>query len=157
MDAISAWFTSVPLDWFILAIFATILTVDALRGSTARAAALTVALVGAGFLFDFSADTAFIGSFVSGTEIVQSGVFFALMVTLFVMIYRMMGYADNTTPLQALLAGVGATLVAVSVWMAIAPLQSIWQFSPSIELVFSESYRLLWIIAGLVLVTLSRA
>lgn len=157
MDAISAWFASVPLDWFILAIFGTILTIDALRGSTARAAALGVAIPAAGFLFSFAADTAFIGSFVSGTEMVQSGIFFGLVIALFVMIYRMMGYADNTTPLQALLAGVGATLIAVSVWMAITPLQSLWQFSPSIGLVFSESYRLLWILAGLILVTLSRA
>ncbi len=156
MDAISSWFTSVPLDWFIPVICAVLITLDALRGSTARAAALALALPSASLLAGFVSNTAYFSGVASGSPMVQGGVFLALVIALFVLSYRMMGFSDNSGPLQALLAGLGTTLIAVSIWTSSESLQSLWEFGPSISAVFSDSYRLMWILAGLVLVGFAR-
>lgn len=156
MSAITSWFTSVPLDWIILAAFGAIVTIDAIRSGTTRATALALALPVAAFLLTLSGSTAFIGPITSASEMTQAIAFLALTVAVFVLAYRGMGYGDEGSPLQSVMAGVGTTVIAISVWVSTDVLRTMWDFSPSIDAVFGSAYAVFWIVGGLVVVTLSR-
>jgi hypothetical protein len=156
MDVVTTWFNSVPLDWFILAIFCTIILIDALRGSTVRAAAVAIAFPIAAILFSYLADTAYLGAIAAAEGYVPAIVFLGLTIGIFVFAYRMMGWGDSVRPPQAVMGAVGATVVAVSVWLSIDALEALWNFGPLLDSVFGDTYRLFWIVGGLALAALSR-
>ena len=153
LDAITRLFTGIPFDWLILGGLAVLLALDSLRSGIGRACAIALALPIAAFLFSFVEKTAVLSGIgtLSASPAAESATFGVVFIACYFIVRRMaLEYVESGTgePIQALLAGVAATIVVVIVWLQIPALSELWQLNDSIQAFFSESYRLLWLLGA---------
>lgn len=150
MEAVRQFVVAVPFDWFIVAGFAFIIAIDALRSGIGRAAAITLALPIAIALYGFLPMTAVL----SGMSIFSSSNM-AARVTLgiifgatYIMIRRMgIDFFDSGIgePIQAIIASASATAIVLVFWLSTPALNDLWTVGPQLQALFSEPYRLFWL------------
>ncbi|MEK7509302.1 MAG: hypothetical protein AAB605_01160 [Patescibacteria group bacterium] len=152
-SAVTGIITGIPFDWLALGGLAVLFALDSLRSGIGRACALALALPIAAFLFSFVEKTVIL----SGIEVLfssptaQAATFGAVSVASYLIVRRMaLEYVESGTgePIQALLAGVAATIVIIVVWLQVPALDALWHLNDSIAALFSESYRLLWLLGA---------
>lgn len=144
----AAW----PLDWILIGAFAALVSLDALRSGTGRAASVALVLPVVLFTLQELPKTAFLSVFVSqfSTPIMQAVLFAILFVIYYILIRRIVGVWSESQggPMQALIAGVACTVVVVCMWLQVTELDTVWHFGAQLQAIFSESYRLLWLLAA---------
>jgi len=153
-------FSSVPMDWIIVAVIAIAAVLFTLQGGTSRTIAGAIAL-----LVAFSALGAIPGALVLGnfyeqigSPLVQAVFSLAAFVLAYVLMRRIIGSSmrSGAFPLPALLAGLGFTAILLIVWLQIPALDSIWVFGEQARAVFSDPYRLWWLIGSFAALAYSR-
>lgn len=160
MEIITAFFTSVPIDWFILGGILVLVGLDTLRSGIGRACALAVSLPLALFLHSLIDSTAFLGTmgFLSSPS-GSVGVFAALLIASYILVRRMgLDYIDGGMgqPVQALLAGVAVTAIFAIVWQELPLLDSLWHFDTQVSAIFAEQFRLFWLLGAYVALAFAR-
>ena len=150
MDSLQGVFQSVPLDYFFLGGIAIVVALDAMRSGIGRAAALVVALTSALFFSSLLQDTAFIGTMVA-SPILEIVAFVALVAANYFFLRRMgLEYLSGGIgqPLQSVLAGVATAAVCAVIWLSVPGLSDYWEFGSGIQAIFSEQFRLLWLLGA---------
>jgi hypothetical protein len=143
--------SGIPLDWIVIGAFFIIVLADALRAGSTRAAALSLSLPIAYFLYQMVSQTALLGSLTApfSGEIAQAIIFAVIEAVLFVCCHQMFFSYDRSTSLfSAAIAGFAATAVVLVVWTETPVLQSLWHFGPVVGSIFGASYRFFWLIAA---------
>lgn len=150
MEALDGMFRIVPLDFVILGSIAIVVALDSMRSGIGRASALVVALTSALFFSSLLSDTAFIGKIVS-SPMMKIGAFIALVAVNYFFLRRMgLEYLSGGIgqPLQSALAGIAATAVCAVIWLSVPGLSEYWEFSNSIQAIFAEQFRLIWLLGA---------
>ncbi len=149
------------LDWIIIAVFALIVTFDALRSGSGRAAVLAVAFPIAVFFSDLATHTYLISGLLAplSTPVLKAGVFLAIFAITYVLIYRIVYSFGGMSRgfLFALLSGISAAIITTVMWLQVPALQAIWHFGPEVSAIFGASYALLWIIAAYLILAFVRS
>lgn len=160
MGNITDYISSVPLDYFVVGGIILIVAIDSLRNGIGRAAAIAVALVLTVVFHDLLAATAFLGSqsFLS-TGMTAAGAVLALVIVSYFLVRRMgLEFIDGGMgqPIQAALASLAVTIVLIVTWLGIPALTDVWQFNAQIQALFSESYRLFWLLGAFAALAFAR-
>lgn len=153
LDAVTGMFTSIPLDWIILGALIVLIALDSLRSGIGRACAISLALPAALLLFSLSEKTIILKdvNVLTSSPTIQLAVFGVIALACYLLARRMaLEYIESGTgePIQALLAGGAATVVLVVVWLQLPMTDSVWHLSDRVQAVFSESYRLVWLLGA---------
>ncbi len=151
LESLTGFFTGGSLDWFILAGCAGVLALDAVRSGPARAAALALSLPVALFLSQAITKAVLLGTFAAqfATPAGQLTVLAVVFVLAYICTYKMIAsFSNGVGALEALIAGLGATVVLVVVFLEITALGAIWQFGDQVQAIFGAAYRFWWLIAA---------
>lgn len=149
-----AWanvFTHWPTDWIIIGAAVALIALDALRSGSARAAALALSLPATMLLLNALPKAFLAGPFAAGlkspTE--QLFIFAVIFVALYFATHRIIfTFSDGGGVIQALIAGLAATIVLVVVWLQVPSLETLWHFGDQVQLVFGEAYRFWWLLVA---------
>lgn len=161
LHSVTGIFTGIPIDWIILGVLGVIVAIDSLRSGIGRACAMALALPVAVLLYSLVEKTAVLGtvSALSSTPMAQAITFAVIAVVCYLLVRRMaLEYVESGTgePVQALLAGAAATVVFIIAWQQVPALQSLWHLSPQVSAIFSESYRLIWLLGAYLALAFAR-
>jgi hypothetical protein len=160
LDALRTIFSTLPVAIVAAALFATAVTVDTLRAGASRAIAFSLALLLGTQLFGTLSQTAFLSSvFNAGTSPRTALVAYIVLVFLLAFLFYRMNsslHGDASRPMLALLTGLFTTIVVLVAWHMPNPLSQLWQFSPLIESMFGQAYRIYWILAAFIAFTFVR-
>ena len=141
-------FSALPVDWLIIAALVILIAFDSLRSGTARAAALALALPATMLLTSVLPKAFFLGPLSEGFKLPtgQLLIFGAVFVVLYIACYRtIFAFADGGGVLQSLLAGFGATIILIVVWLEVPALGALWHLGDQVQAVFGETYRFWWL------------
>ncbi len=153
METVTGLFASVPVDFFILGGIVLVLAVDSMRSGIGRAAALAVALPLGLLLYSLVSKAVVLKDieFLTSSSLVQAGTLAVIIVLSYLLVRRMgLEYVDGGLgePVQSTLAAAAVSVIFAVVWLQMPALSDIWQFGPKIETVFSEAFRLPWLIGA---------
>jgi len=152
LDTITNFFAGIPTDWLIIGSFALLSALDAVRAGSRRVCLLALALPATVILVDSLPDAAILGSIAAqfSTPILGAVFFFLVLVIVYIIIGRIGlawgGEAGQT--IQAALSGVAIAALAVTFWIQVPVLDSIWHFGPQVQDIFGESYRFFWLLGS---------
>ncbi len=152
-------YASITIDWIIFGGVALFLAFDALRAGPARVTALAIALPIALLLSETIHDAAYIGSYVESSSAgMQTGVFIALTAGLFIALYRIVDFgADSMRPIQAMIAGLACAVVVTVVFLQLPDSTVPWSLGDAFRSVFSDAYRLYWLLGAYFALAIARA
>lgn len=149
LDAITSVFSSVPTDWMILGVLSIFVAFDILRSGARRACTAALALPIALLLFVTTENVVFLSDVISqfSTPILQAVLVGILFAAAYVVVNRIsLSWGGETgQTIQAALGGVAVTAIFATLWLATPALDSVWQFGPSVQEIFGESYRFFWL------------
>ena len=153
IDAVTGMFTGIPIDWIILGALVVLIALDSLRSGIGRACAIALALPLAFVLYSQFQKAFFVSQIeiLFTNQLAQAGVFILLSLAAYILVRRMASdYIDSGTgePIQALLAGGAATIVCIVIYLQVPVFDSLWHLSDRVQAVFSESYRLWWLLGA---------
>ncbi len=157
--AITGIFGHIATDWIVLIVIVLVVAVDSMRSGSSRAIALSIALPITAAIFPWLGSTAVIGAIAKqmSTPSMQAMLFAALLILIVFIVYRMVRtYGASERPLQALLTGVATAAVVAVVWMRVPVLMALWHPTAQSTAVFGAAYGLLWLVAALFTLALSR-
>ncbi|TSC63560.1 MAG: hypothetical protein Athens041674_49 [Parcubacteria group bacterium Athens0416_74] len=156
---IASAYASISIDWIIFGGVALFLSFDALRAGPARVTALAIALPIALLLSESIHSAAYIGAYVEASSAgIQTGVFIALTAGLFIALYRIVDFgADSMRPVQALIVGLACAVVVTIVFLQLPDTTVPWSFGDAFEAVFSDTYRLYWLLSAYFALAVARA
>ena len=144
-------FAHVSMDWVIVAVLVILISLDAIRSGSARAATLAISAPLTLVLFNALSHAAIAGPVAaqfSGVS-AQMLLFGVVFVVTFLMINRIVdSFSGTGGVVQAVIAGIAGTAVLLAVWVQVPGLQSLWHFGPQVQMIFSESYRFWWLLAS---------
>lgn len=158
-DAVISFFTNISIDWVVIGGCAVFFSFDALRSGTARVSALSIGLLLAISVTPFVAQTALLGKIVpASSDALFVAVFIGLAITFFTALYRMIdtGYDTSYGFVQAPIAGVATTGILMLVLLQLPASTWPWAISDQVQLIFGESYRLFWIVGGIISLAIVR-
>lgn len=158
MDALQGVFHYIPLEYIFLGAIALGIALDSLRSGIGRATSLVIALTVSLFFVSLISGTAFIGDKLS-SSLFTIGAFAGLVIINYFFVRRMgLEYLSGGMgqPLQAALAGVAVAAVCVVAWLSIPELGAYWEFSSQIQSIFSEQFRLLWLLGAFAALAFAR-
>lgn len=158
LQFVTSTFSAISLDWLLLGGVVLFFAFDALRAGPARVTALSIALPIALLLSESVRDAAYLGNFVGNSSpAIQTGVFIALTVGLFVALYRIVDFgADSMHPVQAMLAGAACAIVLTVILLQLPDTTMPWTFGDAFRAVFGEAYRLYWLVGAYFALAVSR-
>jgi hypothetical protein len=161
ISSVTGIFTGIPIDWIVLGVLVVIIAIDSLRSGIGRACAIALALPLAVLMYSLVETTAVLGSIgaLSATPMAQAITFGVIAVVCYLLTRRMaLEYVESGTgePVQALLAGGAATVVFIIAWQQVPALQSVWHLSDQVSAIFSESYRLIWLLGAYLALAFAR-
>ena len=152
LSSVTGLFSSVPTDWIIIGAFGLLSAFDVVRGGARRVATLALALPPAMLAFGAISSAAILGGILEGLSIpyAQALLFIALVVVMYLVVARV-GVVHGGgvgQAVQAAIAGVAIAALAVTIWLQIPALDSIWHFGPQVQSIFSEGYRFWWLLGS---------
>lgn len=133
-----------------------VITLLALYAGSAQAVAIGLAAVLAPSVLALAQDAAFVSGLASGATAERMFLIavFAVLVVLVNMMSR--DILHMTSPLQAIMAGVGATCLVIMMWVSTPALAEWFVFGSTVTAVFAESFRFWWLMAVFGLFAFSR-
>lgn len=149
-----AWGTLItkwPTDWILIGAFVVFVALDALRSGTARAAALMLSLPAALFVANALPDAIFFGPLLVQitAPLAEAAIFVGIAIILYFVAHRaIFSFSEGGGVVQALIAGLAASVVFVVVWLQVPALESAWGFGDQVRMVFGEAYRFWWLLAS---------
>src|SRR3989344_2874353 len=152
LDTITNFFAGIPTDWLIIGSFVLLAAFDAVRAGSRRICLLALALPVTVVLVANLPKAVLLGSIVTqfSTPVLGAVLFFIVLVITYIIIGRIGlawgGEAGQT--LQAALSGVAIAALAVTFWIQVPVLDSIWHFGPQVQDIFGESYRFFWLLGS---------
>lgn len=153
-------FNSFPIHWFFLGGFFVLVVLDSLRGGTARATALAVALPFAGFLATLVPQTAFLKDLAFVSQGYGPLVVFSVLFLVFYMLLRRMGFEHFESgigePIQSLIAALAVSAVLILTWIHTPALSGFWTLGEPFLSLFVEPYRLFWLIGSYLALAFAR-
>lgn len=154
-------FTHWPTDWIIIGAIAVFIALDTLKNGGTRASALALSLPATLFVLEALPRALFIGAISKqfSTPVLQAVLFGIVFVTLYILIYRIIGFYSTSTgaPVEALLTGLAATAILVVVWLQVPALDSLWHFGTQVHAVFGEAHRFWWLAASYLALAFARS
>lgn len=156
-SSIAASLAHVSTDWIILATVFALGAWDGYQSGAARASSVAIALVAAVSLATLVPHTALLQSLpdMPHREATLIGIMFAALYLVVRRITEAFGSGLGGV-LSTLLGGFGTAAVLFALWIGTPPLAALWEFGPAFQSTFAESYRLFWIVGGIVALSLSR-
>ena len=158
--ALVSAFSRISLDWIVLAVFAFLVAVDALRSGPSRATALALALPLTLLVAGYMQGASFMSGIVQqlSSPILNNAFTLILLAILFICMYRITDTfgADSAHPIQTLLTGLAVAAIAAVVWVQIPSLESIWHFGPQAQALFGAAHRFWWLLAGYIALAFAR-
>ncbi|MDO8521925.1 MAG: hypothetical protein Q7S08_01410 [bacterium] len=149
MAPINVFFSHIPIDWIIIAVFAIIVAFDAMRSGSGRATSFALSLPATLFIVAELPHAKFLSGVTEQfTSSVLKALLFGIVFVVTYILVRRMSAPDATDSgqiIQAIVAGIAATAVAIVVWLQVPELQSVWHFGAQIQAIFGEAYRFWWI------------
>lgn len=149
LDAVTGFFSHVPTDWIIIAVFAIFVGFDTVRSGSGRAVALALSLPAALFLTDTLPHASILTGLTEqfSSPVLKAVLFGIVFVATYLLVRRMSASyrTGSGEVMQSLMAGTAAIAVVVVVWLQVPELQSVWSFGPQVQAVFGEAYRFWWI------------
>jgi len=133
-----------------------VITLLALYAGSAQAVAIGLAAVIAPSALALAQKASFVSGLTSGEtgERVFLVALFAVLVVLLNMMSR--DILHMTSPMQAIMAGVGATCLVIMMWISTPALAEWFSFGSTVTAVFAESFRFWWLMATFGLFAFSR-
>lgn len=161
LDAVTGIFTGIPFDLLILSGILIILAIDSLRSGIGRACAISIALPIVLVLYSLIPKTIALGTIpmLSASPSAEAITFGVLAFGTYLLMRRIsLEYIESGTgePVQALIAGGAATAVFIVVWLQFPAGQEVWQLSDKVTTLFSESYRLFWLLGSYLALAFAR-
>jgi len=146
------------LDWIILAGLVALGAFDGYQSGAARAAATGLALPIAVFIVSLMPHTVFLSlipTTIPHIDAIEIAIAFLLVYFLIRRITESFGTGVSGIA-SAILGGIGFASIVAAMWIGTQPLSSLWNFGAPIQALFSESYRLYWVVGGLAALTFAR-
>lgn len=146
------------LDWIILAGLVVLGAFDGYASGAARAATAGFALpiaISIAALMPHAVFLSAIPATIPHLPAIEIGIAFSITYLFVRRITETFGTGVSGI-LSAALGGVGFAAVVAAMWIGTEPLSSLWNFGPSIRALFSESYRLYWVVGGLAALAFAR-
>lgn len=161
IGAVTGIFSGVPYDWLVFGGLTLLIALDSLRSGIGRASSIALSLPVAGVLYELVSKTAYLGSIpvLTASPAAQAGTFAVVALASYLLVRRIaLEYIESGVgePVQALLAGCAATVVIIVVWLHVPVLEPIWQLSDKVHAIFSESYRLIWLLGAYLALAFAR-
>src|SRR3989344_2442016 len=161
LDSVTTLFAGIPTDWLILCVFAILAASETFRSGARTACVLALALPVGLVVFLAAENAAIIGSFVGqfSTATLQAVLLCILIVAAY-MVVNLIGLewgGQGGQTIQAALTGVALTAIVVTFWLATPALGEVWQFGPSGQEIFGESYRFFWLAGSYVALAFARS
>lgn len=152
LDAIINIFSSIPTDWMIVGVFALLASLEAVSSGSRRICLLALSLPTTVLLINSLHDSAVLGNIAGqfSTPMLGTILFFVALVIMYAIISKI-GIAwggEAGQSLQAALAGVAITALAVVFWIQVPALDPIWHFGTQVQGIFGENYRFFWLIGS---------
>jgi len=141
-----------PTDWIIIGAFVVLVMILSLRMGTQVAASLAFAAPVAFYVFNAASGAAFlsglVGTFSGGTG--SAALFGVVFAVFFIMTYRIIGSYGMTGayPIQAVAGAFSATIILLVFYLQIPALSALWHFGPQVQAIFSEKFRLFWLLGS---------
>ena len=155
-----AIFRSIPIDWLILGGLAFVGGFEFIRDGSRRSAALALALPIALLLFLALGEAAVLGSITDGMETAYAQALFfgALVVIAYILVLRVgLSYGGaRSQPIQAAVAGVALTIIALCIWLQTPALDTLWHFGAQVQSLFAEQYRFWWLLGAYIALAFAR-
>ncbi len=147
----------ISTDWVILAALFSLGAFDGYQSGASRAATTAIALVLAVSLVTLVPHTALLQSLpaIPHREAILIALIFAGLYLLVRRITESFGTGMGGI-ISTILGGVGAVSVVFALWIGTPALAELWTFGPTFQGLFAESYRLFWILGGIVALSLAR-
>lgn len=164
LSAIASTTTSIttwPATLFVVVAIGILSALDTFRSGSNRSVALSLSLPLSAFLVAQIPNTAFLSNLsqqLSSPSLqgIEFGVVFVLTLVLVHRIISPYNAGGSGIFLAALTGAATAVIFAVS-WLAIPSLLGLYPLNGTVELIFGESYRLFWILAGYLVFAFVRA
>ena len=149
---------SVTADWAVLLALCVLIALDTYRSGPGRASAIILSLPTALFLYQLLPSAAFVGSVTSVSMPVFDAFLFLLIAGgMYLLMRRMdMSYGAGSL-MQGVMAGVAVDSALTVVWLEVPALDSVWHFGEQVRAIFSESYRLWWLLGAFVAIAFVRS
>lgn len=152
LSSVQGIFSSFPIHWFFLGGFFVLVVLDSLRGGTARATALAVALPFAAYFTSLVPATAFIKDQVFIREGYGPLIVFSFLFLVLYMLFRRMGLehfeSGRGEPIQSLLAATAASVALVVTWVHTPALSGHLALGEPFASLFAEPYHLFWLLGA---------
>jgi hypothetical protein len=147
----------ISTDWVILVVLFALGAFDGYQTGGSRAATVAISLVLATSLVALVPHTALLQGLpdIPHREAILVALIFAGLYFLVRRITESFGSGLGGM-VSMVLGGIGTTAVILALWIGTPALAAIWGFAPGFQTVFSESYRLFWILGGIVALSLAR-
>ncbi len=160
VHSLSALSTRMPVDWLVLGVFAIVMIIFTLRGGPRIACTFALALPLALFLLEELLSAVLLGPITAQftNPHAEAALFGLVFVIALFLSFRIVGpdIGGGASPVQSILVGIAATVIAIVFWLQVPALSSLWHFGPTIQTFFAPAYRLWWVAAGLLVLTFSR-
>lgn len=148
-----AFFSGIPLDYVILGGIVLVIALDSLRSGIGRACAIAVALPLTMLLYPLLKSGVLTSSatFLFETPLSQALTFGALLIVSYFLARRMgLEFIDGGMgePIQAIIAGISIAIIFTVIWIQLPALDTLWHFSDQITSLFTEKFRLWWLLAS---------
>jgi hypothetical protein len=161
VGSISAALAHWPSGWIVIGVGAILIAVDVLRSGSNRAVSFALALPVVLFAQDALSHAFVLGNILQQLTVsyVQAIVFGILLVVVYLLIQRMIGFygSSSGTPFSAIIVGIACAILAVVIWLQTPALNSLWQFGPQVQTVFSEAYRFWWMAGAYLALAIARS
>jgi hypothetical protein len=142
------------MDWILIAVFLIAMIGISLRAGTRIALALALALPVTSMALTALPHTALVSA-LAGQSLV---IFVVTFVVFYVLVFRIISpsMGSGASPLEGILAGLAATIIALVFWLEISGLGALWHFGPQVQALFAPAYRLWWLLGSYIALAFAR-
>lgn len=160
-QGVIATLASWPADFFLLGILFLIATVDTVRSGSARATTLALSFPVAIVIYSALSSAFLVSSLLqqASSELAQAIIFLLILAITLVLMYRIVSpFSSLSVPIMyALLTAAATIAVAIVCWLSVPALGALWNFSPSLQVLFGEAYRFWWLLISMVALAFVRS
>lgn len=160
IHAVGNFFSHLPLDWVILALFVALVAFDTMRAGPGRAVVFSLAAPLTVLFLQYLPTAQYIDGFLKGfsSSLSQAVIALTVFAALALIISRMMDSfsSDAGRLIQSLVAGVCAALVLAVVWTQLPALSALWHAGAQVQGLFGGTYRFWWLLLAYIGLGFSR-
>ena len=150
-----SFFKSIPLDLVVFGGIIIVIALDGLRSGLGRALAISLALPLSLLMYSLVGKAIVISTltFLFATPTAEAITFGVIVILMYLLLRRMgFNYIDSGVgePIQSLLAGAAVAVIFAIVWLQLPILDTFWNFGNNVKAVFSDDFKLWWLLGAYV-------